>query len=72
MHKDERSDEESEVEEQEEDNVQVEDKAETGDYCWERRKESLNSKLTMLTNSFVLNNLTNHRTSAINRMRKAQ
>ncbi|XP_076000914.1 ceramide synthase 2-like [Genypterus blacodes] len=72
MHKDERSDEESEVEGEEEKNAQVEDEAETGDYCWERRKDTLNSKLSMLNNSFVLNKLTNHRTSAINRMRKAQ
>uniref|UniRef100_A0A3B4UJN5 Ceramide synthase 4 n=1 Tax=Seriola dumerili TaxID=41447 RepID=A0A3B4UJN5_SERDU len=43
-----------------------------GDYCWERSKDTLNSKLSMLTNSCVLNNLTNHRASVADRMRKAQ
>ncbi|XP_034469794.1 ceramide synthase 2-like [Hippoglossus hippoglossus] len=75
MDKDERSDDESEVEEEEEEEEDKggEDTADQGgDYCWERSKGALNSKLSMLTNSCVLNNLTNHRASAVDRMRKAQ
>lgn len=71
LEKDERSDEESEVEE-EEDDKGGEGNVDQGDYCWERSKDTLNSKLSMLTNSCVLNNLTNHRASVSNRMRKAQ
>uniref|UniRef100_A0A3Q3WDU7 Uncharacterized protein n=1 Tax=Mola mola TaxID=94237 RepID=A0A3Q3WDU7_MOLML len=65
LEKDERSD-ESEVEE-EEANVDHE-----GDYCWEKSRDTLNCKLSMLTTSCVLNNLTSHRASVANRMRKAQ
>ncbi|KAF7665503.1 hypothetical protein LDENG_00141370 [Lucifuga dentata] len=65
MHKDERSDEESEIEEED-------GKAEGGDYCWEKSKDTINSKLSMLTNSCVLSNLTIHRASTANRRRKAQ
>ncbi|KAM9844423.1 ceramide synthase 2-like [Aulostomus maculatus] len=67
LDKDERSDEESEVEED-----KGEESADQEDYCWERSKDALNSKLSMLTNSCVLNNLTNHRASVTDRMRKAQ
>lgn len=73
MEKDERSDDESEVEEEEEEEKGGEDSVDQdGDYCWERSKDALNSKLSMLTNSCVLNNLTNHRASVADRMRKAQ
>ncbi|XP_072297336.1 ceramide synthase 2-like [Eucyclogobius newberryi] len=69
MEKDERSDDESEPEEDDKE----EEHFEQGDTCcWDRNKDSLNSKLSVLTNSCVLNNLTNHRASAADRMRKAQ
>lgn len=68
LEKDERSDDESELDE--------DDKEERFDQdancCWDRSKDSLNSRLSVLTNSCVLNNLTNHRASASDRMRKAQ
>uniref|UniRef100_A0A3B4UL93 Ceramide synthase 4 n=1 Tax=Seriola dumerili TaxID=41447 RepID=A0A3B4UL93_SERDU len=47
-------------------------KDERSDEESERSKDTLNSKLSMLTNSCVLNNLTNHRASVADRMRKAQ
>ncbi len=72
LEKDERSDEESEVEEEEEDKGGEENTDQGGDYCWEKSKDTFNSKLSMLTNSCVLNNLANHRASAADRMRKAQ
>lgn len=72
MEKDERSDEESEVEEDEDDKGGEDSVDQGGDYHWERSKDTLNSKLSMLTNSCVLNNLTNHRASVADRMRKAQ
>ncbi|XP_040910966.1 ceramide synthase 2-like [Toxotes jaculatrix] len=72
LEKDERSDEESEVEEEEEGKGGEENADQGGDYCWEKSKDTLNSKLSMLTNSCVLNNLTNHRASVADRMRKAQ
>lgn len=72
LEKDERSDEESEVEEEEEDKGGEENKHQGGDCYWEKSKDSLNSRLSMLTNSCVLNNLTNHRSSVVDRMRKAQ
>ncbi|XP_031587898.1 ceramide synthase 2-like isoform X1 [Oreochromis aureus] len=72
LEKDERSDEESEVEEEEEDKGGEENKDQGGDCYWEKSKDSLNSKLSMLTNSCVLNNLANHRSSVVDRMRKAQ
>ncbi|KAM8850322.1 ceramide synthase 2-like isoform 2-T3 [Spinachia spinachia] len=69
LEKDERSDVESEVEEEAQDK-RGEDNADQGeDYCWERSKDNMNSKLRMLTNSCVL---TNHRASVANNMRKAQ
>ncbi|XP_028282940.1 ceramide synthase 2-like [Parambassis ranga] len=68
LEKDERSDEESEVEEDDEDKVGEENM----DCYREKSKDSLNSKLSMLTNSCVLNNLTNHRSSAADKMRKSQ
>ncbi|XP_030016150.1 ceramide synthase 2-like [Sphaeramia orbicularis] len=71
LEKDERSDEESELEE-EGDDKEGEENMDQDDFCWERSKDSLNSKLSMLTNSCVLNNLTNHRASVADRMRKAQ
>lgn len=68
LEKDERSDEESEVEEEEDKgDVDLE-----GECYWEKSTDTLNSKLSMLTNSCVLNNLTNHRSSVADRMRKAQ
>lgn len=70
LEKDERSDEESEPEE--DDKEQEENVNQDGSCCWDRSKDSLNTKLSRLTNSCVLNNLTNHRASAADRMRKAQ
>ncbi|XP_074545068.1 ceramide synthase 2-like [Halichoeres trimaculatus] len=73
LEKDERSDEESEdVEDEEDDKGEENNMDQGGDYCWEKSKDALNSKLSMLTNSCVLNNLTNHRASTADRMRKAQ
>lgn len=72
LEKDERSDEESEVEEEEDDKGGEENMDQGGDYCWEKSRDTLNSKLSMLTSSCVLNNLTNHRASVADRMRKAQ
>ncbi|XP_017277825.1 ceramide synthase 2 isoform X2 [Kryptolebias marmoratus] len=69
LEKDERSDEESGAEEEEEEKG---DESIDQDCYWEKSKETLNSKLSMLTNSCVLNNLTNHRSSVANRIRKAQ
>ncbi|XP_053738845.1 ceramide synthase 2-like [Synchiropus splendidus] len=68
MDKDERSDEESEPEEP------IEDGSTEGDggHSWKRNKDSMNNKLSMLTNNCVLNNLTNHRATVAERMRKAQ
>ncbi|XP_067331462.1 ceramide synthase 2-like isoform X2 [Channa argus] len=71
LEKDERSDEESEIEEEEEDKG-GEENADHGDYCWERSKDTLNSKLSMLTNTCVLNSFSNQRASVSDRMRKAQ
>ncbi|KAG8014063.1 Ceramide synthase 2 [Nibea albiflora] len=68
MNKDERSDEESAPEE-EEDDKGGEENAAQGD-CWEKSKDTLNSRLS--THSCVLNNLTNHRMSVADKMRKAQ
>ncbi|XP_029381060.1 ceramide synthase 2-like [Echeneis naucrates] len=73
LEKDERSDEESEAEEEEEEERGGEETVDQdGDYCWERSKDTLNTKLSMLTNSCVLNTFTNHRASVADRMRKAQ
>ncbi|TMS09752.1 ceramide synthase 2 [Larimichthys crocea] len=68
MNKDERSDEESALEE-EEDDKGGEENVPQGD-CWEKSKDTLNSRLS--THSCVLNNLTNHRMSVADKMRKAQ
>lgn len=66
LDKDERSDEESEEE-------GVEDsKEEGGEYRWGKSTNSLNSKLSMLTNSCVLTNLNNHRATTVDRSRKTQ
>lgn len=73
LEKDERSDDESEDEEEEEDKSGREHLDDGGgEHCWEKRRDSLNSTLSKLTSSCVLNNLTNHRASAAHRMRKAQ
>ena len=72
LEKDERSDEESEIEEEEDDKGGEENMDQGEDYCWEKSKNTLNSQLSMLTNNCVLNNLTNHRASVADRMRKAQ
>uniref|UniRef100_A0A8D2ZV18 Ceramide synthase 4b n=1 Tax=Scophthalmus maximus TaxID=52904 RepID=A0A8D2ZV18_SCOMX len=63
---------EEEEEEEEEEKGGEENADQGGDYCWDRSKDALNSKLSMLTNNCVLNNLSNHRASAVDRMRKAQ
>lgn len=65
LEKDERSDEESEVDEEE-------DGVDQDDCCWEKSRDTLNSKLSMLTSSCVLSNLTNHRSSVVHRIRKGQ
>ncbi|XP_029560269.1 ceramide synthase 2 isoform X2 [Salmo trutta] len=72
LDKDERSDEESELEEEEDDKGEGEEKEEEGECCWERSKDALNSKLKMLSKSFVLKNLTNHRAAIVSKMRKAR
>ncbi|XP_037537677.1 ceramide synthase 2-like [Nematolebias whitei] len=69
LEKDERSDEESAEEEEEEKRG---DESIDRDCCWEKSKETLNSKLARLTNSCVLNNMTHHRSSVAKRIRKAQ
>lgn len=57
MERDERSDEESEVNDEEDDDDEPE-----GEECsWEQRKGAINSKLASLANNCVLNNLTNQR-----------
>lgn len=71
LEKDERSDEESEVEEEDE-NRGEKNVDQGGDYSWEKSRDTLNSRLSMLTSSCVLNNLTNHRASVADKMRKAQ
>ncbi|XP_045080865.1 ceramide synthase 2 [Coregonus clupeaformis] len=72
LDKDERSDEESEPEEGEDDKGDGEEEDEEVEYFGERSKEALNLKLKILTNSCVLNNLTNHRAAVVSKMRKAQ
>uniref|UniRef100_A0A4W5PPC6 Ceramide synthase 4b n=1 Tax=Hucho hucho TaxID=62062 RepID=A0A4W5PPC6_9TELE len=72
LDKDERSDEESELEEEDDDKGEGEEKDKEGECCWERSKDALNSKLKMLSKSFVLNNLTNHRAAIVSKMRKAR
>lgn len=72
LEKDERSDEESEADLEEEDKAKEEKTDQGGDCYWEKSKETLNRKLSALTNSCVLNNLTHHRSSVANRARKAQ
>ncbi|XP_077415728.1 ceramide synthase 2-like [Vanacampus margaritifer] len=62
IEKDERSDEDSELEEDKEE----------GDYCPTGSKDTQNYKLLTLSNNCVLNNFTNHRASVADRMRKAQ
>ncbi|KAM9719554.1 ceramide synthase 2-like isoform 1-T2 [Menidia menidia] len=72
LEKDERSDEESEAYDEEDDKGGDGNMDQRGDNYWEKSKESLNSKFSMLTNSCVLNNLSQHRASVNDRMRKAQ
>ncbi|CAL8345783.1 unnamed protein product [Merluccius merluccius] len=74
LDKDERSDEESEEEEVEEarDKGGEDLKEEGGEHCWEKSTNALNSKLSMLTKSCVLNNLNSHRATAGDRLRKTQ
>lgn len=74
LEKDERSEDESVDEEDEVEKAgsQHLDDGE-GEHCWEKSsRDSLNSTLSKLTSSCVLNNLTNHRASAAIRIRKAQ
>lgn len=70
LEKDERSDEESAEEEEEEEKRG--DESIDRDCCWEKGKETFNSKLSRLTNICVLKNLTHHRSSVAKRTRKAQ
>uniref|UniRef100_A0A1A8RN53 Ceramide synthase 4 n=1 Tax=Nothobranchius rachovii TaxID=451742 RepID=A0A1A8RN53_9TELE len=72
LEKDERSDEESGVEEEEEEKGGEENTDQGGDCYWGKSKDNLNSKISMLTNSCVLNNLNHHRSSVAKRIRKAQ
>lgn len=72
LDKDELSDEESEPERGEDDKGDGEEEDEEKEYCWERSKDGLNAKLKMLTNSCVLNNLTNHRAAVVRKIRNAQ
>ncbi|XP_061695808.1 ceramide synthase 2-like isoform X2 [Syngnathoides biaculeatus] len=65
MEKDERSDEDSELEEDKED-------VQGGEYSPTRCQDTPNFKLPPLSNNCVLNNLTKHRASIADRMRKAQ
>ncbi|KAL0966642.1 hypothetical protein UPYG_G00297780 [Umbra pygmaea] len=67
LDKDERSDEESDPEEEK--NVKGHGE-EQDECCWEKSKDALNAKLKTLTNNCVLNNLTNHR--AASKLRKAR
>ncbi|KAM4547701.1 ceramide synthase 4a [Odontesthes bonariensis] len=68
VERDERSDEESEVDYNEEEDEPEEE----GDECnWEHRKGTINSKLASLANNCVLNNLTNQR-NINSRMPKAR
>lgn len=55
MERDERSDEESDVDEDDE------PEGEGDESSWEQRKGAINSKLASLANNCVLNNLTNQR-----------
>lgn len=57
---------------EEEDRVKEEKMDQGGDCYWEKSKETLNSKLSVLTNSCVLNNLSYHRASVAKRTLKAQ
>ncbi|XP_024129153.1 ceramide synthase 2 [Oryzias melastigma] len=70
LEKDERSDEESVVEEEE--NSEDENLDQRRDCYWEKSKETLNSRFSALTNNCVLNNLTHQRLSLPNRMAKSQ
>lgn len=63
MERDERSDEESEVEE-------VDGREE--EHSWEKNQGALNSKLASLANNCVLNNLTNQRGRMKTRKTKAR
>uniref|UniRef100_A0A8C7YZ98 Ceramide synthase 4b n=1 Tax=Oryzias sinensis TaxID=183150 RepID=A0A8C7YZ98_9TELE len=72
LEKDERSDEESVAEEEEEDNSEDDNLDQSRDCYWEKSKETLNSRLSALTNNCVLNNLTHQRLSLPNRMTKSQ
>ncbi|XP_043079880.1 ceramide synthase 4a [Puntigrus tetrazona] len=65
VERDERSDEESEADEEEEDDGDEE-------HNWEQKKGALNSKLALLANNCVLNNLTNQRRKINSRMPKAR
>lgn len=58
--------------EEEEDDKKEDNIDQGGDCYWEKSKETLNCKLSVLTNSCVLNNLNQHRSSVANRAHKAQ
>lgn len=66
MERDERSDDESDVEEEGEDNDV------DGECCWEQHKGTFNSKLTSLADNCVLNNLTHQRMNMKSRLPKAR
>ncbi|KAM6918479.1 ceramide synthase 2-like [Xenentodon cancila] len=67
LEKDERSDEESSAEEEEDDKKEEENTDQEEDRYWGKGKETRNCKLSVLTNSCVLNKLTQHRSSVSNR-----
>lgn len=66
VEKDERSDDESDVEEE------GEDSGMEGECCWEQSKGTLNSKLGSLADNCVLNNLTHQRRNMNSRLPKAR
>ncbi|XP_054620799.1 ceramide synthase 2-like isoform X1 [Dunckerocampus dactyliophorus] len=66
LEKDERSDEDTDLE------VDRGEEVQEGDYYQKTSKDTQNYKLPPLSNSCVLNNLTNHRASIADNMRKAQ
>lgn len=66
VERDERSDDESEAEEEGEDNNVEEE------YRWDQSKGTLNSKLTSLADNCVLNNLAHQRRNMNSRLPKAR
>ncbi|XP_061094726.1 ceramide synthase 4a [Conger conger] len=72
VERDERSDEESEVEEEDEDQEMGDEDDDREESSWDQRKDALNSKFTALADNCVLKNLTKQRNSASSRFPKAR